>query len=136
MSDTSRTPFVYSYSPEYDGADVYPTLAALVAALRKDGTSPSWCATTTFVTAHYADGTTEALSLRYWVDQRPVDREEVARHIDQLREESRISWTAMLARMTNGHSFTGSAPLHELDREDLINREVESRRWVWLEKTQ
>ncbi len=133
MSDAARTPFAYSHSPDYDGADVYPTLAALVAALRKDGTSPGWCATTLFVTAHYADCTTDALSLRDWVDERPVDRDEVARHIDQLREESRVKWAEMWATLPPGSSFTGSAPLHDLDRDDLINREVERRRWVWKE---
>lgn len=140
MSDTpARTPFAYSVILEYDGsADVYPPLAALVAALRKsDIVNPGWCATTEFVTAHYADGVTDPLSvllsLRDWVDERPVDRDEVARHIDQLREESRKNWEEMWARMPKGSSITGSAPLHELNRNDLINREVERRRWVWKE---
>lgn len=126
-----RVPYAYSWS-DYDDRTVYPTIAAFVAEARANGWSPASVGGPDVLTAHYADGSTERVGVQEWLVEVSVDREEVARYIDDLREKSRKADEEWFAEH-KGAVVTGSAPLYLLDRDDLIEREVDARRWQWKE---
>jgi hypothetical protein len=86
--------------------------------------------------ACFEDGTKEPIEdLSAYVIVNEVDEAEVAAYIDDLREKARQRDADAYAKSAQeGKPFgmvTGGVPLYMLNRDNLIKREIEARRYSW-----
>lgn len=124
------TPFAYAV-PDYDNWEIYPTLDAVAAAYRD---TPAWaCQVTVYV--YFADGSRTETNLHAYMEEREVDVAEVEVYIDQLREDARKRDAEYDAQCrAEGRlpiTVTDPAPIYMLDRQCLIDGEINARKWVW-----
>jgi len=128
-------PFAYSVSRTtyHSGHDHnFPTLDKAVAYLIKHE-CPAYLAADDqqYVRAYYEDGTEDYPVLGKYMEEVQVDLSAVHAYINDLWIKSENAYAAWKAANPKGHRFSGQSFLCELNKADVIRREVDKRRWQW-----
>ena len=129
----NKTPYAYSVS-YYDEKEIFPTIDLAVEYLKRNHFLPQFLVEESLVWAHFADQESQRVDLKDFIKTNNIDKKEVADYIDgriraSLEEERRT-----LEAIKNGAPsvlVTGSAPIHLLNRDDLIKREINARKYSW-----
>lgn len=129
-------PYAYSYA-NYDDFSVWPRLEDAVKYLREWAWGPGAAGAylNNLIEAHYPDGSRQYADLKPFVQVNEVDEVEVAAYIDRMRDEAREQDRAADEEGRRAGRklvmVTGSAPIYMLDRQHLIDREIQQRRYSW-----
>lgn len=116
----------------------FPTLAATVAYIIKEGYSPARCHEDTPVLAHYAEGETPiAQPLDAFLEQIPVDEAPIRVELQARLDADKAAFDKAFPNgRDNSRRYSGDCWLCEMRPEELeamFRREVERRSWRWKE---
>lgn len=129
---SEQVPFAYLL-PDYDCPTVHQTLKAVVACLKKYNFDAQFCVDIG-ITAYYPDGTEKIVGFHEYIDVVDVDEKAVAFHIDLLRSKSYEEEMVRIKMHKSGDPYvfvSGSAPIHDLNRDNLIQREINRLKYQW-----
>lgn len=131
----NKTPYAYSFEDSsYDENKIFPTLDLAVKYLKDGGWLAGYAFEYSPIKAHFCEREPEQISLKDFIVANNVDEKEVADYIDGLINASLEKEKQTLEAIKNGAPgvlVTGSAPLHRLNRNDLIKREIDKRKYSW-----
>jgi hypothetical protein len=123
-------PYAYSINCDrhyYYSNRVFPSFSKAVLFLRENSVPAELLLTDLKIVSHFENGEiTETNDVSEFVVENEVDRDEIAKIIDEKIKLSIEFWKSL-----EGQIVTGSRPLFLEDRDKLIENEIKNRRYSW-----